>query len=128
MANGIAEHFMREWDLMWTNPSPTESFSPKTISLDLSGYMFIRIQFRLGTAASRSVYVDAVIGEEDYSAEMFNSPLISTSTGAMYGCARAFSSTSNGVTFSTAYKKPTNATTARTADNDYVLPVRIWAR
>ena len=27
-----------EWDLLWENASPTSSFSPQTIQLDLSGY------------------------------------------------------------------------------------------
>lgn len=36
---------MSEWQLLWTNASPDSSFGSQTISLDLSGYDFVLIQF-----------------------------------------------------------------------------------
>lgn len=39
--------------LLWTNPAPTESFEPQTLSLDLTGYDLINI---ITTANSESNY------------------------------------------------------------------------
>lgn len=42
-------------DLLWTNPSPSAAFSSQTISLDLTNYDYIEIEF-YHTVATQSVY------------------------------------------------------------------------
>ena len=45
MANGTiaAPHAI---DLLWQNPNPTASFSPQTVTVDLSGYTLVMVVIR----------------------------------------------------------------------------------
>lgn len=36
---------MPKWDLLWTNASPNSSFAPQTVSINLSGYNFVMIEY-----------------------------------------------------------------------------------
>ena len=132
MADNLVQHLQREWELVWTNSAPTSNFTAQTVSLDLSGYAFIRIQARCTASATRSNYFDIPIGGSPHTSghylEMFNTTATSTSTGSLYGTRRKVTATTTGVTFSTGYYKPTNNTNAPTSDASRIIPVRIWAR
>lgn len=43
---------MSDWELVWVNASPTSSFAPQSIQLDLSSYDFVAIVFRWSSADS----------------------------------------------------------------------------
>lgn len=49
-----------ERDLLWTNSSTTAAFAPQTLTLDLSQYKLILIQFRISTTTSSYVVVPFV--------------------------------------------------------------------
>lgn len=33
------------WDLLWSNPTPSEDYASGTVSLDLSGYSYVVVDF-----------------------------------------------------------------------------------
>jgi len=102
-------------DLLWTNPSPTSSFAAQTVSLDLSGYDSVVIDFRFNSSTGRFVRKLGRVGEEMYADMSYN-----------YFGWRNVSVQTSGVTF-TAYSYYTSyggGSASSTADA--MIPVRIF--
>ena len=80
-------------DLLWTNPSPTSSFSPQTVSLDLSEYNLVYAIFNISpevAATSDSAWL-LLIDDERPTIVLNPSYLLryrevrATSTGVVFG-------------------------------------------
>lgn len=80
------------WDVVWENASPTSSFSAQTVSIDLSGYEFVIIEFSqntsnddyyYGLAASVDSKTHIAIGY--YGGRMARRFATVTSTGVTFG-------------------------------------------
>lgn len=81
-------------NLLWTNPSPTSAFAAQTVSLDLSGYDEVEIQFKHFTDSN--VYAFAKCFKNDgYGMACVPSD---SNSGIMR---RRFNMTSTGVVFAT---------------------------
>ena len=100
--------------LLWTNPSPTSPFAAQTISLDLSNYDAVDVEFRHWTNKDCRVTTRNYLNEGEGVG-------IGTSTDATsYGnYRRGFKMHENGVQF-------WGGTSNASADNNSTIPVRIW--
>ena len=133
MAESIIPHLANKWTLVWEKGSET-SRSAGTISVDLSGYSWIRIEFiqQTGSSYNYGIYqeypVGGVTNVGSGSNYTFNSSFRSTSTGNPNVCNRSVTAvTTSGVTISAGMYKNSSGTTASTSNNSYVIPCRIWA-
>ena len=109
--------------LLWTNASPTSSFSAQTISLDLSRYDAVEIVCRYSTTDnSRTRYI-CDIGS---SSSMYW--FYYTATDGKYMGVRSrnlVSASTTGVTFNTCNGKAVNTNTS-TANDGYIIPIEIY--
>ena len=98
-------------DLLWTNPSPDSSFSTQTVSLNLSDYSMVAIEFK--RIQNESVYVPQITvinGTRKY---------WSITTGGGYIVSRVFTASSTGISFEDAYRN-------QTVTNTDAIPYQIY--
>jgi hypothetical protein len=105
--------------LLWTNSSPTSSFTPQTISVDLSGYNYAMLDFRATTNSETQVtkYFLIPIGSmllAGASTAYTTSPIGWSKTYVR--CALA---TSTGVEFSYGFYQSAS-------NNAYAIPLHIY--
>lgn len=97
---------------VWENASPTSNFEAQTISLDLSNYNFISIDFVVSAGASTHVVTGfAAIGSSTYCEEY------TTNSGSVNK--RNFKPRTNGVTFE-------NGRQDTTQGSEYMIPYIIY--
>ena len=141
MAETNLNHLANEWELIWTNPSPTSNFADQTLSLNLNKYSFVRIEFRLSSSYTYGDYITIPVEGKngDYRSgtrclmTVFGTTFYSTSsTTAPYLYTRfvfAFcENNTSGITFEKGYRRNMNTTAVATEGNGYVIPTRIWAQ
>lgn len=85
-------------DLLWTNSNPTASFSAQTISMDLSAYGEIEIEFKHSSASESYLYQKVTVPSRDISlfymnarspnAEIESREVTATSSGVVFGGGR----------------------------------------
>ncbi len=99
--------------LLWTNPSPTSTFAPQTIPLDLSKYSAVLIACRLdnSTTPYGGNYL-CFIGEITYMT-LYVRPV-----NSIYS--RYLTVSTSGITFAEGY------TTATNLNNNAMVPNRIY--
>lgn len=111
--------------LLWSNSSPAANFSAQTISIDLSGYSFIIVEYA-------SVYFEMRTAT-------FHVPDISVAGYTAYDqliaiyasgtdrklCFRDLQITTSGISVDTGYRMDTYAANG-TSDNSVCRPTRIW--
>ncbi len=51
--------------LLWTNPDPASAFAPQTISIDLSDYDEVEIEFKHASVSDSYLYQKARVGSAD---------------------------------------------------------------
>lgn len=113
-------------ELLWTNPNTASAFAPQTVSLDLSPYKSICIDYRtVANGTERHTYAFYSVGDNI---------TIPTSTqgyptfiGGAYGSTTGLVSTArniliatNGITFGSGY------TASAGASNNYAIPAKIY--
>lgn len=110
------ENKANEPDLLWENASPTSTFPAQTISLNLTGYSYIRVDVRARNdiAAITSSFIKSSGAERI--------PI----SGAPLNGHRVFNTAETGVTCDTAYTYATYGSDAITGNASYAIPVRIF--
>lgn len=109
---------MSKWELLWTNASPTSSFSPQTVSLNLSGYDAVLIYVANNT--SRTCINGWILPKGAP-----QSKLVSFKTDyGLYPTSRNATVTATGVTFGDGYDNG-NSTTANLS-NTCCIPYSIY--
>ena len=108
--NGVDNLFPKsKMDLLWTNSSPSSSFSPQTIEVDLSDYSAVGIIFR-------STTTDASYTE----VKVFPKITLSIWTNYLAGSFRNVTAVSDsGVTFG-------SGSQPGSTKNDYGIPYQIY--
>lgn len=102
--------------LLWTNASPTSSFAKQTISLNLSGYDFVEIQFSQNQEAPiRTNFVRAKVGDTQPSRCLMYYNYLYT---------RDFTVKTTGVDFAVASLSSRTGTMAD--NNNVVIPYKIY--
>lgn len=103
-----------DFDLLWTNASPTSSFAAQTISIDLSDYYAVWIWFVWkGDEADAKLDCSCVVGHRSRSVMIYNSR-----------CNRSFDVTSAGVVFDDGYFASREGTMSK--NNNYDIPLAIY--
>lgn len=105
-----------QMDLLWTNASPTSEFAPQTISLDISAYKLLCIDFRLWNTVERFVSYIADIKLPNHSFGAFVQNFI------VY---REFDINSNNILFGAGSWKFTQSSEWIASDNA-CIPFRIY--
>lgn len=116
---------------LWTNASPTSNFAAQTISLDLSDYDFVKIEYLMATdGKTDGVYNYNYV----YACECpVGKTCILDFVGSQYG-GTSYTPTSNarrakvietGIQFGTAIQKAMGSTTATTNSNT-IIPFAIY--
>lgn len=95
--------------LLWSNPSPTTSFTTQTISLDLAGYDDVEIYAKRVMSADGSVEAKASIGGKGDICAVYGS-------NCLY---RGATVSTTGITFTHCYIDGV-------ANNDYLIPIHIY--
>lgn len=123
----IAEKNKGGWTLKWTNSNMTSTFAAQTVSLDLTGYTEVKIEFKFTDTTTNSTYLTSFgrIGQGEYSGIYFGQ---FTATGAMYFYARYFTPTSAGIQFAICNRKQTTSTAVAETKNEFLIPHKIWVR
>ena len=99
--------------LLWTNASPSSSFASQTVSVNLSSYSLVLIEFRM--VASEDVRVSSVT-EKGTSGRAF--------TMHNDRKTRTYAVTTSGIAFNDGYSGGLNATCS--VDNSAMTPYRIY--
>ena len=111
--------------LLWTNASPTSSFRAQKISLDLSGYDFVEVIYKLSTSSTElSQIIERCEIGAGIRAERFQNP--TSENNILKNLYRGGDGAStSGYTFGDAYTKTADATSS-TRDNTYIIPYKIY--
>lgn len=112
-----------EWELLWTNPNPNTAFDAQTISIDLSQYEQIMIDFNANTDSTDTIYV------RGYCAKSYPRALFCSYWGGKYTqrTTPRGGITDSGIQFGTGQISGSYGATPTTA-NQYLVPVRIYAK
>lgn len=108
--------------LLWTNASPTSAFEGQTISLDLSGYDAVEIEFRKNTSVNLLYYEKCKIGWNADVQSMWNIDISSNAT-VVY---RSFTVSESGITFANSVYKSSPFGTTVGNNNNYMIPYKIY--
>lgn len=132
--------YMRHWDVtfsdwvqmgttvvtkVWENASPNSNFAAQTLSIDLSGYSFVKIvtQQNLSSGSSHLTTVhDIPVGKTSHMAMVG-----SVNSQGQLTISRDATVSKSGISFETAYYKTTSSTAAGTAVTDSLIPLVIYA-
>lgn len=110
-------------ELLWTNASPTSSFSAQTISLDLSRYDAVEIVCRYGATDDTRTRYMCDVGSSTPMYWFYYAGTDGKYTGVRSRNEVSVSTT--GVTFDTCTGKSGNSSTS-TANNGYIIPIEIY--
>ena len=113
-------------ELLWTNPNPTSAFAAQTVSLDLSNYKSVCIEYVQNSTSSAKCYPKAFYAVGDTvsvpASNATQQAYIGGAygrSGASYSTARVLSITTTGIVFGTGYAQTG-------AGSGYGVPQRIW--
>ena len=112
--------------LLWTNSTPDASFAQQTISMDLSGYRFVLIEYtgRYFNMRAALLPCPQLTPPAGYSANC-DLPSFYTSGSNFYIANRSCEVLSTGIVFYDAWRMETYGS-GNTTDNTVSRPTRIW--
>lgn len=106
------------YELLWTNSNTATAFAQQTVSLDLSKYQFVRVEFSISGATTATVIKDGAIGAT--TDVEFNQAY----QNKLREFSRDWKPETTGVTFYNAVNTTEGGTTATT--NTLLVPYKIW--
>ena len=114
------------YTLLWTNSSPTASFSPQTLTLSLSGYDDVEITFKNYTSANQMVPpIKIPVGMRGMISGVFGgSGSGDAQSGAIYAFERVFIVSSTSIQFYNGYGCAASGSHA--VRNDMGIPIKIF--
>lgn len=109
--------------LLWTNPSPTSSFAPQTLNMDLTDYDEVEVSF-LNTTSYRYLVpsVKCPIGEKAMVNGIFGGSAVEA--GVLFGFGRVFNVYSDRIDFGNAAGCASGSTFA--IRNEMGVPQKIY--
>lgn len=109
--------------LLWTNASPSSAFANQTLTLDLSSYDAVEVEFGYSKDyPNDSVVVRSLIGHTGTAYMQAN---MSNSNGYLLAISRSFIPYTDSIAIYPCYWKYSNEKTNST-HNDYAIPTRIY--
>lgn len=117
------EKFGTRTKLLWTNASPSSAFANQTLTLDLSSYDAVEVEFGYSKDyPNDSVVVRAFIGHTGTAHYFAN---LNNSAGYMLTILRSFIPYTDSIVIYPCYWKYSNEK-ANSTHNDYAIPIRIY--
>ena len=111
--------------LLWTNASPSSQFANQTISLGLSGYDAVEIEYCYGSSYTN--VVETGIYKKSYTKQyMTCHGDIKTDNTVFYISQRLVTVTASGITFGNGTYKNISAAVKGAANNVYCVPLKIY--
>lgn len=108
------------WTFLWENSAPTSSFAAQTVSLDLSSYSAVYIEFGFSTGDTRYYSVIQLVGSNvRVMRQMGNSG------GTMFFRERTVQATTSGVIFGSGTTRTQGSSTITSSD-DQLMPMLIY--
>ena len=113
--------------LVWTNSTPAASFTAQTVSVDLSTYSFVVIEFAAGLYFNMQTALFKVPDMTPPTGYALHGNLVGLAeSGAnRFLSARDLQVSTSGISFGTAYRIDAY-NSSNTNDNNYCRPTRIW--
>lgn len=108
--------------LLWTNSSPTSTFSTQTVALGLSKYAYVCVVARYSDETSRLISFMAPVNGVDFSMCSIGNVGYNNMTIA----SRMFTPSSTGIEFYSSYYRQTTSTSGASASGKYLIPVYIY--
>lgn len=108
-------------ELLWTNGSPTSSFVPQDINLDLSGYLYVEIYCKATTSSSTLYCKKTKVGNQAFF-DAFTNQSDSYKSKLVF---RLVITSKTNIAFSRATTKEIDSTTA-VENNSVLIPVYIY--
>lgn len=115
---------MSEWNLLWTNASPTSAFGEVDISLNLTDYDAVYITYNHGVSGVTpdNVYSHIVVKGGSYGAIQ----LLTPSSNSTAWITRTAVATNTGVSFSTGELRVQGSAGTPGSRDTYLIPQKIW--
>lgn len=111
--------------LLWTNASPTSEFAAQTVSLTLSGYDAVEIEYCYGSSYTNAV--ETGIYKKSYTQQyMTCHGDIKTNNKGYYISQRLVTVTASGITFGKGTYKNISAAANGAEGNVYCVPLKIY--
>lgn len=107
--------------LLWTNPAPTNTFVPQTVSLDLTNYDEVEILYKGHSGDARYEFVKCAKG---LSCSLHT--IIDSSASAQYIGSRMATFNDGGITFNDAYLAVAGGSTSAGVYNNNIIPFKIY--
>lgn len=105
-------------ELVWENASPTSEFGAQDITINLSDYSLIEIEFKISTTQERTFREKSLINTGGFACFIYGSV-----DAGIYGGYRYFTPFDDKINFSTCWR-PTTSTEA--VDNTYCIPIKVY--
>ena len=109
--------------LIWQNASPKSTFAAQTISMDLSEYDEVEIQYRQSSESSYMIK-DAIENGTTKIAMLFTN--LATESTNTYMYSRNAAVNDSGITFAACARKIIANNNVNASANDYLIPVKVW--
>lgn len=122
MASGTIRR--TDWTLLWTNSDPSTAFTANSISINLSGYSYVKFVLNYSTTSATQIICECAVGKRVTPYALTN--IIGNSyVGARQ---RVFTTSTSGVTVDNDYYHQLNLNTYSAGSGTYMIPAEIWAR
>jgi uncharacterized repeat protein (TIGR02543 family) len=109
--------------LLWTNASPTSTFAAQTVSLALSGYDAVEIEYYASTSKAVLDVTKKKIGASSMLTGYLNPQ---STNGYINLLSRLFDVTTSGITFKGGFAKRTSDSSTTSNNNSYCVPYKIY--
>lgn len=109
--------------LLWTNAKPTSDFATQTVSLTLSGYDAVEIEYYASTSKAVLDVTKKKIGESSMLTGYLNPQ---STNGYINLLSRLFDVTTSGITFKAGFAKRTSDSSTVATNNSYCIPYKIY--
>ena len=109
--------------LLWSNASPTSNFAAQTVSLALSGYDAVEIEYYASTSKAVLDVTKKKIGESSMLTGHLNPQ---SKKGYINLLSRFISVTTSGIKFEVGFMKRTSDSSTASNNNSYCVPYKIY--
>lgn len=106
--------------LIWENATPNSSFAGQILTLPANGYDYLEIEYYYATSDASRFFGTCVNGRATHSF------VESAHTGETYVVSRNVDWNGNSVTINNAFAKWLGSKSAPSAENVYLIPVKIY--
>lgn len=108
------ENIGADWEILWQNASPGNDFAAQTVSIDLSSWSVIAVDFYRATVAQQEIWTFCDVGKSGWSDH------VGAASGNFSARTRVYSVTASGITFEDCINN------GSTTVNNFNIPFRVY--